>query len=354
VFSVNCNLNFLSATTGRTITTNGASLGLLNVVPITVGGGWTLVGAFTCNVLSIQGGSFDTGNYNVTCVIFQSAGTAVRALTLGTSTITVSNAAPWVFSTTTGLTFSGASSTIICSGSSATFAGGGLTYGTVNFTSTTGGTVAFSGANTFTTLNITSAASASRKPIVLSASQTVTGTLTLGAANAYNQRMQVQSSSIVTAQTFTVGTVAALSDVDFQNITVAGASSPWSGTRLGNGLGNTNITFPAAKTVYWNLVAGGNWYANAWATSSGGAPATANFPLAQDTVIIEDTGLTAGNTITIDVAWWIGTFNCTRTNAWTLAGAGGFALFKDFTITSVTTVTYSASLSFSAFGVEIT
>jgi hypothetical protein len=354
VFSMSGSLVLYSATAGRTITTNAVNLGGINIITNSAGG-WTLGGSLTFGgILSVQAGTFNTGNYNITCAVVQTIGTSTRAVTLGTSTITLNNTAPWSFATTTGLTFSGASSTIICSNASPTFAGGGLTYGTVNFTSTAGGTVAFSGANTFTTLNITSSASASRKPVVLSASQTVTGTLTLGAANAYNQRMQVQSSSIVTAQTFTVANINPLSDVDFQNIIAAGASGTWSGTRLGNGLGNTNITFPAAKTVYWNLVAGGNWYANAWATSSGGAPATANFPLAQDTAIIEDTGLTAGNTITIDVAWWIGTFNCTRTNAWTLAGAGGFALFKDFTITSVTTVTYSASLSFSGIGVTQT
>jgi hypothetical protein len=356
VFSVSGNLNFLSATTGRTITTNGVSLGLLNVVPITVGGGWTLVGAFTCNVLSIQGGSFSTGSYNVTCVIFQSPGTAVRALTLGTSTITLNNAAPWSFATTTNLTFSGASSTINCSNLNSTFAGGGLTYGTVNFTSTTGNSsTVISGANSFTNLNQTSPAS-QRKVVSISSNQTVTGTLTLGASNAPTARVQVLSQSIVTPITLTVATITTLSDVDFQNIIAAGASAtlPWSGTRLGNGLGNTNITFDAGKTVYWNLVAGGNWSANAWATSSGGAPAAANFPLAQDTAIIENTGLTAGNTITLEIGWWIGTFNCTRTNAWTFAGAGGANFFKDFTITSATTVTYSAAISFSGIGVTQT
>jgi hypothetical protein len=346
VFSVSGNLNFLSATTGRTITTNGVSLGLLNVVPITVGGGWTLVGAFTCNVLSIQGGSFDTGSYNVTCVIFQSAGTAVRALTLGTSTITVSNAAPWVFSTTTGLTFSGASSTIICSASSATFAGGGLTYGTVNFTSTAADSITtISGANTYTDLNQTSPSSGRRIVGINNSNQTITGTLRCGAANAYNARVEVRNQSTGLPITLTVATIATLSDVDFRDITAAGASGTWSGTRLGNCLGNSNITFDAGKTVYWNLVAGGSWSANAWATSSGGAVATANFPLAQDTAIIEDTGLTAGNTITINSAWNIGTLNCTRTAAWTFAGTG-LNIYLNFTITSVTTVTNSGNQNF--------
>ena len=354
VFSFINSINFLSTTTGRTITTNAVNLGSINVITNQVGGGWTLVGSLTFGgILSIQGGSFDTGNYNVTCAVVQAIGTAVRALTLGTSTITVSNAAPWVFSTTTNLTFSGASSTINCSNASPTFAGGGLTYGTVNFTSTSGGVLVFSGVNTFTTLNITSPTS-NRKAIFIGNNTVVTGTLTLGAANAYNARIQVQSSNVGSAITLTVATIATLSDVDFRDITAAGASGTWSGTRLGNGLGNTNITFVAGKTVYWNLVAGGNWSANAWATSSGGAVATANFPLAQDTAIIDNTGLTASNTITLDAAWWIGTLNVTRTNAWTVASTNSFSIYGDVTLTSVTTVTGTAGLNFLGQGLTQT
>jgi hypothetical protein len=343
-----------ATTTGKTFTTNGVNLGALNVITNQVGGGWTLGSALTfTGILAVQAGSFDTGNYNVTCAVVNASYSAVRALTLGTSTITLNNATPWIFSTTTNLTFSGASSTIICSNANPTFAGGGLTYGTVNFTGTSGGTLVFSGANTFTTLNITSPTS-NRKAIFINSNMVVTGTLTLGAANAYNARIQVQSSNVGSAITLTVATIAALSDVDFRDIIAAGASGTWSGTRLGNGLNNTNITFVAGKTVYWNLVAGGNWSANAWATSSGGAVATANFPLAQDTAIINNTGLTASNTITVDAAWWIGTLNVTRTNAWTFAFTNGFSIYGDVTLTSVTTVTGTAGSNFLGQGLTQT
>jgi hypothetical protein len=115
---------------------------------------------------------------------------------------------------------------------------------------------------------------------------------------------------------------------------------------LGNGLGNTNITFDAGKTVYWNLVAGGNWSANAWATSSGGAVATANFPLAQDTAIIDNAGLTASNTITYDASWWLGTLNSTRTAAWTFVFGGSPTMYGDFTLTTLTTTSGTANLTF--------
>ena len=116
---------------------------------------------------------------------------------------------------------------------------------------------------------------------------------------------------------------------------------------------SANITFTTAKTVYWSLAAGGNFSANAWATSSGGAPATANLPLPQDTVIIDNTGLTTSNTITIDSTYllyfalngtslgYMPTINCTRTNAWTLASTTLTPQFNNSSITlpSVTTMT---------------
>jgi hypothetical protein len=341
-----CLLVLASSTTGRTFTTNAVTLSSVSIITNQVGGGWTLGGALTfTGTLAFQAGSFDTGNYNINCGIVQTTVTSVRSVTLGTSTLTITAATPWIFSTTTNLTFSGASSTIICSNASPTFAGGGLTYGTVNFTSTSGDSITtISGVNTFTNLNQTSPSSL-RRLLLLGSNQTVTGTLTLGAANAYNARVQVQSQGVGSTITLTVATIATLSDVDFRDITAAGASGTWSGTRLGNSLGNTNITFVAGKTVYWNLVAGGVWSSNAWATSSGGAVATANFPLAQDTAIIEDTGLTAGNTITINSSWGLGTLNCTRTAAWTYAGTG-LNIYLDFTITSVTTVTNAGNQNF--------
>jgi hypothetical protein len=89
-----------------------------------------------------------------------------------------------------------------------------------------------------------------------------------------------------------------MNDVDFRNITLAGAASPLSGTRLGDCGGNSGIVFAAAKTVYWNDANGGNWYDNnAWAATSGGATSNDNFPLPQDTAVIENTGLDSGATI---------------------------------------------------------
>lgn len=348
---------FLSATTtGKTITTNNIDTTVWAFVFNSASGGWTLGSNYlsSSSGINVNSGSFSTGNFAITTQNFVSQNTNVRSISLGSSTITLSNASPWSFATTTNLTFNAGTSTIVCSNGAPTFAGGGLTYNNVQFTSTNGLVTAITGNNTFNNLNQTSPSSGGRRQMSMGANQIVTGTFTPGAANLYNARVQVTSSGAGNPVTLTVATIATLSDVDFRDITAAGASGTWSGTRLGNGLGNTNITFAAGKTVYWNLVAGGNWSANAWATSSGGAVSTANFPLGQDTVIIDNTGLTAGNTITYDSVWWMATLNVTRTNAWTFALNTGPFIYGDATLTSATNITGVFNFNFLGQGLTQT
>ena len=348
-------VNFLATATGKTITTNNVSFVNTNIVLNGAGGGWTLGSAFTSTVgnsILVTQGSFSTGGFACTLNSFSSTGALTRSITLGASTITCSGTSPLNFSGT-GLTFSAGTSTINCSGITLTFSGNGFTFNNVNFTSTSA-SVVIQGANTFANLSITSGSGA-RPSITFSANQTITGTFTPGASNSITNRMRLISDTNQTQRTLTVGTVATLADVDFRNIAVAGASAPWSGTRLGDGTGNSGITFPAPKTVYWSLAAGGGWGgASGWATSSGGTPASNNLPLAQDTAIIENTGLTAGNTITYDGTWWVGTITVTRTNAFTFTNNTNAFIYKDFTLTAVTTVSGIGVWYFTGIGVTQT
>ena len=249
--------------------------------------------------------------------ILSTTTTNARTINLNNSTISCSGSTP-VSLAATNLTFNAGTSTINCSGAAPTFAGGGQTFYNVNFTSATAAinSVSITGANTFNNLNVTT--TALQKTITLGANQTINGTLTLGATNIATFRMSVVSDIVGTPRTLTVATLAALNDVDFRDIVAAGASaaSPWSGTRIGNCLGNSNITFAAGATKYWNLAAGGIWNSNAWALTSGGAAAVNNFPLPQDFVIIEDTGLNVGAAINISTNADIGTLDMsTRTTA---------------------------------------
>jgi len=355
VFSGSGSLVLWASTTGKTITTNGVSLGALNVIPNNATGGWTLGSAIAfTGTLSLQGGSFNTGNYSVTCANFSGSNAVVRSLTLGTSTITLDNTAAWTFTTTTNLTFNAGTSTIIASSASVTFSGGGLTYYNVSFTSVTALTHTIQGANAFNNLTFTSRTTDGVGAIVVSANQTISGTLTLGAANTAVRRLFVRSDTIGTQRTLTVATIATLADVDFQDTVAAGASGTFSGTRLGNCTNNSNITFGAGQTVYWNLAGAQNWSAVAWATSSGGAPAVNNFPLAQDTAIFDDTGSVTG-TITIQIGWNLPAINITKTGAMTLAnGTQTPRIFGGLTLQAATVTTGTGAWTYAAYGVTST
>lgn len=243
--------------------------------------------------LTITQGTFTTSgsNYNVTTTgTFISSNTNVRSITLGTSTVSVGN---WNLETTTNLTFSGASSTISVTALVPTFSGGGLTYGSVTFTSTDNSNRIINGANTFSNLTITSVSGQNGIAFVrFNSNQTITGTLT-AQGNQANRRIVFASSTFGTQITLTVANWASngsVADLDFIDIALTGGMGTLSGTRIGDGGNNSGITFSAAKTVYWNLTGTQTWGSTAWATTSGGTPNINNFPLPQDTAIIDNTG----------------------------------------------------------------
>lgn len=331
-------ITFAATATGKTITTNGVTLTAGSVVFDGVGGEWTLGSALTVTTdITVTNGAFSTGNFAVAAANLLSSNSNTRSINLGSSALTLSGSTPITFTTSTNLTLTAGTSTITCSGASPTFSGGGLTFYNVSFTTVGASTKTISGANTFNNLSITSTTGTRETTLIFNSNNTVSGTLTLGAPATAVNRMFVRSGVPAAASTLTVAAVAALSDADLKDIAVTGASAPWSGTRLGDCGGNSGITFATGVNKYWNLVAGGNWSDTAWALTSGGAVAAANYPLPQDTAIIGNTGLTAGNTITIQNNWQIGTLDASgRTLAATLSIGGGF-LYGNFTLsTSVT------------------
>ena len=352
-------ISFSANTTGKTITTNNVTLGLMTVnlggVDASgVNGEWTLGSNFTCtSSFTSRAGVFNTGNFALTVGALGASGTAVRTMSLGSSAITCTVAVGINISNAANLTFNAGTSTISLSNANPTINGAGLTYNIVNLTSTAVGTSTIQGANTFATLN-QSSPTATLRVVELSANQTITGTLTLGAANTAVLRVLVRSNTVGTQRTLTVATIATLADVDFQDTVAAGASGTWSGTRLGNCTNNSNITFGAGKTVYWNLAGAQNWNANGWATSSGGTPAVNNFPLAQDTAVFDDTGSVTG-IITINTIWNIGTLNITKTGAMTLASGTQIPrFFGNVTLQTATVTTGTGAWSYAAYGVSST
>jgi len=334
--TTNANINFLATTTGKVVQTNNVTLGAAQVNFNGVGGEWTLGTAFTNTASNfVLAGSFVTNGYAYTAANLTASGTLTRSINLGASTLTLSATTPINLTNATNLTFNAGTSTIICTATSPTLNGAGQTFYTVNFTSVNSGTTSILGANTFTNITQTSRSASGQRQVSIGADQTITGTLTLQTTGTPSGSLRtfVQSDSIGTRRTLTVATLAGMTDVDFRDIGGAGTAS-WTGTRIGNCLNNTGITFTTGVNKYWNLAAGGNWTSVAWATSPGGAVSNANFPLAQDTVYIDLTTITTGSTIALNITFQIPTVICTRatgSNLLTISCLVGCSFYGNWT-----------------------
>jgi len=349
VWSSTGTITFNATTTGKTVTTNGVTISAA-ITFNGVGGGWTLGSALTLTgSLTFTAGAFDTGNYALTGTnsgtSIQTSGTLTKSVSLGSSTVTLSGG--WNFSAATNLTLTAGTSLIsIPSEPGKTFAGGGLSYYDLSWGSASGNntTNQITGANSFRNLTLTSRTGYGNYFVSLSADQTVTGLFTANAGATITYRVVLISSTKGTARTITAASVS-LVNYSFQDITLAGAAAPGSGTNLGDAGGNSGLTFATPKTVYWSLVGGGAWQtATAWATTAGGTPATANFPLPQDTATIVDTGLNAAATITGEVLF-TGTIDASaRTLAATLTLTNVVNYFTG-DINLSTAVTFNGSIS---------
>jgi fibronectin-binding autotransporter adhesin len=298
-----------------TFTTNGLSLASQCLLT-GIGATWTLGSSLTTSgALTITYGGFNTSasNYAVslTTNAFSSNNSNVRSVALNASTITYGSATAFGVTPTTNLTFNADTSTINIT-NNANLTTAGVTFYNVNYTSTTVSAVIIQGANTFNTLSFPGAGGAGIASFTFNANQTI-GTLTLTASSAAANRTFLASNLLGTTRTLTVGTVTAgAADIDFRDIVVAGVAAPLTGTRFGDCGGNSGITFPAAKTVYWALSGSGNWGttgAGSWSATSGGAAAADQFPLAQDTAVFPATLPSSGSTVTVNANYNIGTID---------------------------------------------
>jgi hypothetical protein len=341
---------------GKTITTNGVALASAITVN-GVGAEWALADALNMgsSTLTVTNGSFDTADYNLTAGSISSSNSNTRTINLGSSAVTLSSGGSVVtFSNSTNLTFNAGTSSLVLSGAGPTFNGGGNTFNNVSFTSDSPLSISFSnGANIFNDLSISGIAAAGLKVVSLSFDQTINGTLTLSAGTNATMRTFVRSDTIGTTRTLTCAAVASLTDIDFRDITIAGAAAPVSGTRLGDCKGNSGITFVAGANKYWNLAAGGNWSAVGWALSSGGAVSNDNFPLAQDTCIFEAGSPNSGSTVTINAAYNIGTIDMSArtTNTMTLAtGTDTPSIYGNWTNGTGVTLSGTGAITFAGRG----
>lgn len=323
----------VTITADSTLISAGKSLPYVTVdgIGITVSLGDAMLGSG--GLLTVTRGTFTTNNYSLSQGAISSSNSNARTISLGSSTVSLSGTSltstsprPIDFSTSTNLTFLAGTSSISASGplSSgsylAIFGGSGVTFYNLSNTSNSGsgterGDIRISGQNTFNNLTVSST-SVNVKSIVLYDNQTVNGTLSISGASAIS-RNAVYSSARRTSRTITAAAIAA-NNCDFRDITLSGAASPASPLRAGDCGGNSGITFPAAKTVYWNLSGIRNIQNTGWALSSGGTPAVDNFPLAQDTAVFDNTG--AASTVSTSAAFNFGTIDMSgRTSALTFS-----------------------------------
>jgi len=344
-------ITFNATTTGKTVNTNGSAVNQ-SFAFAGVGGAWTLTAALNLvsSQLLITSGTFNSGNYSITCGSINSNNSNVRTINLGSSTVTFSTTI--FFNTQTNLTFNAGTSQINCTGNPTLNVQTGVTFYNVSFTSTAITTSSILGANTFTNLSITGRTTVGIGVLSLSANQTINGTLTVSAGTASAYRMQISTNTLGTTRTLTCAAVS-FTDTDFRDITIAGAASPASGTRLGDAKGNSGITFPAAKTVYYRQTGSADWGSSgsgSWSATSGGALDATQFPLAQDTAVFPAATYPAsGSTTTINANYNIGTIDMSlrTSNTMTLAtSTNGVLIYGDWTNGTGITLSGTGSVSF--------
>lgn len=347
-------LSFSAVSGSKTITTNGTTI--VASMLFNGAGVYTLGSALALSAgsITVNSGTFDTsstGNYSISTRGFNTTGTGVRTVNFNASTIdnyflsaTAFNAA-----VTTNLTFNAGTSQLNFSGSISGISSGGLTFYNVAFTSTVAQTKTITGANTYNNFSVAAPSTAGQANVTFSATQTINGTFsTTGTAG--NQRVFFSTATVGTNYDLVINSAPSLTDADFRGLYVRGTAGTISGTRLGNRGECRGISFATPKTVYWNQAAGGNWSDNAWAASSGGVVSTDNFPLPQDTAVIENTGLNASATITLNsgVIGYLSSIDMsTRTSAVSLAANNPLVCYGNWTNGSGTSITNNNGLSFS-------
>ena len=350
-------INFSSAG-AVTLTSAGKTLGAITVNRSTGSDSVTLQDALiSSGSITVTLGTFTTNNFNVTATSLSSSNSNTRTINLGSSTVTLSSTATAInFATSTNLTFNAGTSSIVLSGTGSTFSGGGRIFHNVSFTPTTSTAHSVNGANTYNNLSFAGRTTAGITSIILDASSTINGTLTLSAGTNATMRTFVQSNTLGTTRTLTCAAVSA-TDIDFRDITIAGAAAPVSGTRLGDCKGNSGITFDAAKTVWFRTTTSANWSTSGvWSLTNGGANSNDFFPLAQDTAVFPSSPTpypSSGNTVTVNQAYNIGTIDMSArtSNTMTLAtGTQTPTIYGNWINGTGTTLTGTGTLTFAGRG----
>lgn len=240
-------INFL-ATTSKTITTNGVTLSSA-ITCNGVGGTWTLGGAVTTNnAITLTNGTFDTGNYNVTCDGIISSNSNTRTLALGTSVITCVSTPVVNCGTTTNLTVTG-SATIKCTRATAKTAtlGGTTQWANTTLDQAGAGALTISGSNSLKNItNSYSATGATTITLTSGTTQTLTDFTASGAAS------KVLTLNTTTTSAATLSKSSGTVSVDYISIsysTATGGATWYAGANSTDGGNNTGWIFTAPPST---------------------------------------------------------------------------------------------------------
>jgi hypothetical protein len=243
--------------------------------------------------------------------LFSSSNSNARTLDLGSSTITlIGSGTAFNLTTSTNLTLIAGTSLIDAKSTSgaANINSGGKTLYDVRTTKSSGGWTLSGGGGYHNVTQDNTVLGAGNRTLAITSATTVSvsGTLTYTAFDNLGSRAFMLSSTLGSTATVDLGTTGAvaMTNVDFRDMTFTGTNAPITGTNLGDGGGNSGITFPAATNRYW--VGGtGSWQTTTnWSTTSGGSGGTggASIPLLQDTAIFDASSFsTTGLTVTMGI-----------------------------------------------------
>lgn len=296
----------LISTSGTLQTIDGGGKTFRDFVINGLGGNYQLASAFIGNSgsqIKVLAGTFSTNNLNMSIGGFNCSSSSVRTVNLGSSTITM-QAAAFDCTTSTNMTLNAGTSVVgwtISTTVTPTIAIPNLALYDVLVTKSSGG-MTLNGTGTATFHNLTmdnTVVGGGNRAINIntSAGIAITGIFKHYGATATNAGF-IFSGTTGSARTIALGTTGSVdfNNVDFRDITVTGTAAPVTGTRFGDGGGNSGITFPASVTMYY-IGGSSTWNTTtAWSLTSGGSSAGA-IPLIHDNAIIDANSFTSAGQV---------------------------------------------------------
>lgn len=248
---------------------------------------YTLQDAFAMSgtgTITLTTGGLNTNGFSVTCLIFNSNNSNTRSLTLGTSTINLGSTAltnVWEFSTSSNLTFSGKSSTINISSTSANtriFSGSVLTYGTLEYdVAGSTGALRILGSNSFAAIVFSDVTNARTLEFAAGTTTTIRSASGWQVNGTSGKLMTVTSSS---AATHTITCASGTISSDYLNVSYSiatGGARFFAGANSTDSLNNTGWYFAAPSNGLGGTVSTSGAYTIHTFNSSGTFTATKSF-----------------------------------------------------------------------------